>query len=401
MIRLVDSGWAKELTDALRSDTSDLKIISPFIKTTALDRLLSRHPKSIQVITRFNLGDFAEGVSDIEALRKLLAAGAEVRGVRNLHAKLYLFGTGRAIVTSANLTEAAINRNHEFGIVADDKNIIAACVTYFDELWRRGGDNLTSDKINAWERTVTRHRALGGRPSRKAGLDDFGVNAGISQPPPMSMPAPISDARQAFVKFLGEGNNRVSLDFPTVDVLKSSGCHWAVAYPALKRPSGVHDDAVMFIARLTQSPNDMRIFGRAIGMKHTAGRDDATEKDIDRRPWKKTWSRYIRVHHAEFVAGGMANGVSLNELMGTLGADAFLPTQRNKERGKGNTNPRKAYRQQAAVQLSPEGLSWVSERLQASFDEHGKVPQDTLDGLDWPDLPGAPVRQDGDVNGQR
>lgn len=400
-IRLVDSGWAKELTDALRADASELRIICPFIKTTALDRLLSRHPKSIQVITRFNLGDFAEGVSDIEALRRLLAAGAKVRGVRNLHAKLYLFGQGRAIVTSANLTEAAINRNHEFGMVADDKTIIAACVTYFDELWRRGGANLTSDQINAWDETVTRHRASGGRPNREAGLGDFGVNAGISQPPPMSMPAVVADARQAFVKFLGEGNNRVSLDFPTVDELKSGGCHWAVAYPASRRPSGVKDDAVIFIARLTQGPNDMRIFGRAIGMKHKPGRDDATEEDIALRPWKKTWPRYIRVHHAEFVAGDMANGVSLNELMSTLRTDAFLPTQRNKARGEGNTDPRKAYRQQAAVELSREGMSWLSERLQAAFDEHGKVPQDTMDGLDWPVLPGAPVRQGGDVNGQR
>jgi len=203
------------------------------------------------------------------------------------------------------------------------------------------------------------------------------------------------------VKFLGEGDNRVAQTFATVEVIKRAGCHWAVAYPASKRPSGVKEDAVIFIARLTRDPYDIRIFGRAIGMKYMPGRDDATERDIALRPWKNKWPRYIRVYHAEFVAGDIGNGVSLNELMGTLGADAFLPTQRNKERGKGNTDPRKAYRQQAAVQLSPEGLSWVSERLQASFDEHGKVPKDTMDGLDWPDLPGAPVRQDGDVNGQR
>jgi len=88
-IRLVDSGWAKELTDALRADASELKIICPFIKASALDRLLCKHPKAIQVITRFNLGDFAEGVSDVEVLRRPLAAGAKVRGVCKLHAKLY------------------------------------------------------------------------------------------------------------------------------------------------------------------------------------------------------------------------------------------------------------------------------------------------------------------------
>jgi HKD family nuclease len=389
-IRLVDAGWGKELTNALRADTSELKIICPFIKSGPLDRLLSNRLKSIQVITRFNLGDFADGVSDIAALRKLLEAGASIRGVRNLHAKLYLFGTSRAVVTSANLTEAALNRNHEFGMVADDTTIVATCRAYFDKLWRRGGRNLTSDQIDAWDRTVTHYRASGGGPNWSTGLRDFGAEAGIAKPPPISLPAIVADARQAFVKFLGEGNNRVSLSFSTIEEIKRAGCHWAVAYPASKRPSGVKDDAVIFIARLTQDPNDIRIFGRAIGMKHEPGRDDATPEDIALRSWKAKWPRYIRVHHADFVAGTMANGISLNDLMATLGTDSFVPTQRNAARGEGNTDPRRAYRQQAAVELSREGLFLLNEQLQSAFDAHGKVPQDTLDDFDWPVLPIAP-----------
>jgi hypothetical protein len=389
-IRLVDTGWRKELTHALRADTSELKIICPFIKAGALDCLLSRHLKLIQVITRFNLSDLAEGVSDIAALRKLLIAGASVRGIRNLHAKLYLFGRSRAIITSANLTEAAINRNHEFGMVAEDQIVIATCQAYFDELWRRGGSNLTYDQVDAWDEIVTRCRASGGRSNRTTGLSDFGADAGIANPPPISLPAVVADAGQAFVKFLGDSANRVSLSYSTVEEIKRAGCHWAVAYPASKRPSGVKDDAVIFIARLTQDPNDIRIFGRAIGMKHEPGRDDATPEDIALRSWKAKWPRYVRVHHAEFVAGTMANGVSLNELMNTLGPDSFLPTQRNAMRGKGNTDPRTAYRQQAAVELSGAGLFWLSEQLQSTFDAHGRVPQDSLDGLDWPVLSIAP-----------
>ena len=72
---------------------------------------------NLKVITRFDLNEFAQGVSDIAALRMSIKANARVRGVRNLHAKLYIFGTSRAIITSANLTEAALRRNHEFGTV--------------------------------------------------------------------------------------------------------------------------------------------------------------------------------------------------------------------------------------------------------------------------------------------
>jgi len=386
-VRLVDAGWGAELTAALRADTSELRVICPFIKAGALDRLLSLKPASIQVITRFNLVDFVEGVSDIAALRMLLDAGAQVRGVRKLHAKLYLFGASRAVITSANLTKSALDSNHEFGLVAEDATVIATCRAYFDDLWRRGKTDLVADQVDTWAETVTRHRALGGRPGNRAGLGDFGVDAGVTGTPSVQVPTAVADAPQAFVKFLGESDNREPLDWPTIAEIERAGCHWAVAYPAAKRPSGVQDDSVIFIARLTSDPNDIRIFGRAIGMKHRPGRDDATPADIAHRPWKEKWPRYIRVHHAEFVAGTMANGVSLNELMDTLGADSFTPTQRNAARGEGNTNPRRAYLQQAAVELSAEGFSWLGERLQAAFDEHGMVPQDTLDQLDWPVLP--------------
>ena len=99
LFRLVETGWAAELIDGVREGPAELRIVCPFIKERALDRLLELGPKNIRVITRFNLADFADGVSDIAALRKLLRAGAAVRGIRNLHAKLYLFGDRRAIVT--------------------------------------------------------------------------------------------------------------------------------------------------------------------------------------------------------------------------------------------------------------------------------------------------------------
>ena len=74
--RLVDAGWGTELTAALRADSSEFRVVRPFIKTGALDRLLSLNPGSVQVVTRFNLVDFAEGVSDVAheiVLRKLTA----------------------------------------------------------------------------------------------------------------------------------------------------------------------------------------------------------------------------------------------------------------------------------------------------------------------------------------
>ncbi len=385
--RLVDTGWSHEIAEALRADASELRIVSPFIKTAALERMLSARPKTVLAITRFNLADFAEGVSDIAALRRLLKGGATVRGVKNLHAKLYLFGSKRAIVTSANLTQAALDRNHEFGVVSEDPDLIAACRRYFDDLWGRGGDDLTITMLDQWDSIVTRYQAEGARPVRLDGLGDFGADAGVVPPPSALLPGGVANAPQAFVKFLGEGNNRVLLSSSTIEEIDRSGCHWALAYPATKRPTAVEDGAVMFIARLTREPNDIRVFGRAIAMSHVPGRDDATPDDIKRRGWKAKWPRYVRVHHAEFVAGRMANGISLNELMGTLGAQSFASTKRNAARGEGNIDPRLAYQQQAQVRLSPEGFAWLGERLQEAFDRYGCIPHDELEKLDWPRVP--------------
>jgi hypothetical protein len=56
----------------------------------------------------------------------------------------------------------------------------------------------------------------------------------------------------------------------------------------------------------------------------------------------------------------------------------------------GNTDPRKAYRQQAAVELSAQGFVWLNDRLEKAFAQHGKLAPDVLEQLDWPTIPTTP-----------
>ena len=387
--RPVDMGWASELINGLRIDPRELKIICPFIKARALDQILVFPPASIRVITRFNLADFTEGTSDIAALQKLLDAGATVRGIRNLHAKLYLFGSSRAIITSANLTNAGLWRNHEFGFLTDDRKSVEACRAYFDDLWHRAGDDLQRDQLEDWSRQVTRYLATGAQPGISAPVGDFGAHAGIQDPPGAHTPPVIAEAPQAFVKFLGQSANRVSPSFQTLGEIEAGGCHWCLCYPNNRRPRSVEEGAVMFIARLTDEP-DIRVFGRAIGMKHEPGRDDATPVDTQLRSWIGRWPHYIRVHHAQFVRGTMANGVSLYEMMDALQPDSFETTRRNTARGDGNINPRRAYMRSPHVRLSTNAFVWLNERLHAAFKTHGVIPPSILDKLDWPDHSNTP-----------
>ena len=180
------------------------------------------------------------------------------------------------------------------------------------------------------------------------------------------------------MKFLGEGGNRVLRTFTTAEEIDRAGCHRTLGYPKSKRPSGVHDGAKMLIARLVREPNDILVFGLAIATHYVPGRDDATKQEIARRSWKSNWPHNIRVHGSRFVDGTMANGVSLNELMNDLGADAFKSTQRNASRGKGNTDPRRAYMQQPAVELTAAGYGWLIDRLELAFRQHGEVRLERL-----------------------
>ena len=200
------------------------------------------------------------------------------------------------------------------------------------------------------------------------------------------MPLVVADAPQAFVKLLGTAGNRVDPASSTLEEVKRAGCHWAACYPTNRRPRRVKDGAVIYFGRLVRDPKDIRVFGRALGMAHVPGRDDATQADIARRSWKERYRRYVRVLDAEFVNGSIENGVSLNELMDVLKANSFASTQRNMAAGEGNTDPQMAYRQQAHVELSVQGLRWMSERLERAFAAHGKVLPETLEELDWPSL---------------
>src|SRR5664280_630783 len=382
--QVIDSGWGKLLDNALQADCSSLRIVCPFIKLGAARNLLTRgKPGTIKVITRFNLDDFASGVSDTSALRLLLRAGAEIRGIMNLHAKLYLIGCGHVILTSANLTEGALRRNHELGIDAEDPEIFSRCCSYFDGLWLRGGRNLVPSLLDAWDTKIAGYRRKMAGVKLPSGLGDEGADAGLP-----AVPVVVTNgdgkSRQAFVKFFGQSTDRADRSLPVIDEVDESGSHWACTFPKGKRPRMVQDGAVMFMSRLVDNPEDILIYGRATGTHYVPGRDDATPADLKRRPWKTKWPHYVRVDDGEFIAGTLANCVSLHDMMDALGSDSFASTQDNARQGFGNTNPRRAYLQQGAVHLTDQAVQWLTTELERAFAEHGKVSSSELAELDVP-----------------
>lgn len=139
------------------------------------------------------------------------------------------------------------------------------------------------------------------------------------------------------------------------------------------------------MARLVKNPNDIIVYGRAKGKQHIPVDDDATTKEKTDKEWKTQYPHYIRVKNPEFLDGCLMNGISLSELMEELKADAFASTKRNFTKGHGNTDPRKAIRRKPGIELTPQGFRWLNMQLEQAFTQIGKLPQEKLSGLDWPE----------------
>jgi len=74
-VQPISGNWRHELTEALKADPSELRVIAPFIKRDVIGELLTLKPEKVRAITRFDLDDCASGASDLDALEALLDAG--------------------------------------------------------------------------------------------------------------------------------------------------------------------------------------------------------------------------------------------------------------------------------------------------------------------------------------
>lgn len=371
--RLISEAWERELIAARRADPASLRIICPFVKRTALQRIVREGTaKDIELITRFDLNCFDQGVSDLEALSAVLDLGGKVRGVRGLHAKLYLFGGATVIATSANVTEAAMRRNHEFGFAAADPAIVATCGGYFERLWKLAGADLTKAKLKEWQK-ILEARRLANPGKRKNSLPDFGAKVPADSPFVTPTSRAPSFANQAFVKFSGTGDNKARRELRIDDVVAESGANWAFTYPSSIHPRQVKDGDVLYLGRLVYGPDDLMIFGKAIGREHRDHVDVASAKEITLRPWKENWANYVRVHDARFFDGTLDDGVSFRAMMDALKSDSFASTQRHAAAGKGNTDPTIAYNRKPGMVLTDRSRAWIDERLEEKLRTFGEI----------------------------
>jgi hypothetical protein len=218
-VRLVDRSWGEELASCYRRAPSGLRVICPFIKSAALRQVLGGEVRpDARVITRFDLQGMAAGGGDLGALIDVVEAGGEVRGVRGLHAKIFVFGDAVAAVTSANLTHRAVESSGEFGCISQLPEFVAVCRDYFEDLWTKSAPSASLAKLAEWDQVVTDFLTSGAGPGTRGRLPDHGVQAEHHDDIVVSDEVPdatgnitaawISEAEHGHVKFFGQAEDR-------------------------------------------------------------------------------------------------------------------------------------------------------------------------------------------------
>ena len=158
----------------LAKSAREIKIISPFINQIAVRALRHRgRDCKITLITKYDVGNFANGVSDLKTIKKLLHRGVQIRGIRGLHSKVYIFDKATAVVTSSNFTSGGLVNNFECGVITQSKPDIFKLTKHFEFLWNYGERNLTTEKIKEWEKEIKKNKPK--QPPHKNPFTDEGA----------------------------------------------------------------------------------------------------------------------------------------------------------------------------------------------------------------------------------
>ncbi|MYC35150.1 MAG: hypothetical protein F4X64_18535 [Chloroflexi bacterium] len=126
-VQSIKSPWGATFDRFAGSIQESAIIAAPYITRQPVERLASklrsrRASVRVDVLTNLHADSLIDGSLDIGALAWLCEQipGTTVRHLRYLHAKAYVADEHTAIVTSSNLTNGGLFRNHELGVSITD-----------------------------------------------------------------------------------------------------------------------------------------------------------------------------------------------------------------------------------------------------------------------------------------
>ena len=145
------------LQSLLRQTEGTVRIASAYVTDTSL--LSGTRGRDVRLLTHISKADIIFGATSLQSLLELIKKGVQCRyhsEEPRLHAKVYLFGSQHAVVTSANLTQNAFNKNIEVGVCLDGTGV-TDLVVWFDALWDEA-EVLNSEVLASWKNETEAER---------------------------------------------------------------------------------------------------------------------------------------------------------------------------------------------------------------------------------------------------
>lgn len=126
-MKIIKNPWKDTFLELVASSKSSIKITSPFVKKNIVSEIFQRKKESskISLITSFKLMNYYGGSSDLSALELVLSRNGKVCNYQKLHSKVYLFDESTAVITSGNLTNGGLVNNYEYGLLIEEKELVA------------------------------------------------------------------------------------------------------------------------------------------------------------------------------------------------------------------------------------------------------------------------------------
>ncbi len=121
------SHWRRQFASFLAKVKRRLRVAAPYYGDDAIRTILDNTNKRIEKSFILALSDRGVEASSqsIAAIKRIEADPlSRIRFIRNLHAKVLIADEEHAVVTSANLTGAALDKNVEVGVFIDEPKLV-------------------------------------------------------------------------------------------------------------------------------------------------------------------------------------------------------------------------------------------------------------------------------------
>jgi HKD family nuclease len=155
-LQLLSENLENRLFNGINNCKESIVIISPFLSTYTINRLIDSVKKSglkCTVVTRFDRKAFIDGASSLEALQILIENHVTLLALKDLHSKVYVFDRKTCMLGSANFTKKALTQNHELLMTFTEQKDVLPILKYTDKLLddinAQGNWNITDDQIEA------------------------------------------------------------------------------------------------------------------------------------------------------------------------------------------------------------------------------------------------------------